>query len=55
MFLLLELSDPHIGGAWSGAEASQSLSKVIDEVRRLPDLPDAVVNGEIASHVRIVS
>ena len=50
MFLLLQLSDPHIGGAWSGAEAVESLSTVLDEVRRLPDLPDAVVvTGDLAN------
>jgi 3',5'-cyclic-AMP phosphodiesterase len=50
MFLLLQLSDPHIGGAWTGADPTASLSRVLDEVGRLRDRPDAVLlTGDLAN------
>jgi 3',5'-cyclic AMP phosphodiesterase CpdA len=47
--LLVQLSDPHIGGAWPGVDPTASLGATLDELRRLPDAPDAVlVTGDLA-------
>jgi 3',5'-cyclic AMP phosphodiesterase CpdA len=50
-FLLVQLSDPHIGANWNGGDPRAALEAAIDSVRRLPDAPDAVlVSGDLAEN-----
>jgi Icc protein len=51
-FLLVQLSDPHIGATWvEDDDPVAGLRSAIDAVRRLPDVPDAVVmSGDLADH-----
>ena len=50
-FLLVQLSDPHIGATWADADPVAGLTAAVEAVRRLPDLPDAVlVSGDLADH-----
>ena len=54
-FLVLQISDPHIGADWGDGEAGwdpvTGLRDVISEVRRLPDRPDAVLlTGDLSEH-----
>jgi 3',5'-cyclic AMP phosphodiesterase CpdA len=47
-FLLVQLSDPHIGAAWGGPDPVAAWQAAIDTVRRSPDRPDAVlVTGDL--------
>jgi 3',5'-cyclic AMP phosphodiesterase CpdA len=49
MFLLAQLSDPHIGATWGGGDPAASWQAAIDAVCRLHDRPDAVlVTGDLA-------
>jgi Icc protein len=48
-FLLVQLSDPHIGATWAGGDPVASLSAAVESVRRLPDAPDAILmSGDLA-------
>jgi 3',5'-cyclic-AMP phosphodiesterase len=48
-FLLVQLSDPHIGATWADADPVAGLRAAIEAVRRLPDVPDAVLlSGDVA-------
>jgi 3',5'-cyclic-AMP phosphodiesterase len=48
-FLLVQLSDPHIGATWAGDDPAGAWQAAIDSVRRLPDRPDAViVTGDLS-------
>src|SRR5919204_4386457 len=50
-FLLVQLSDPHIGATWADADPVAGLTAAVEAVRRLPDAPDAVlVSGDLADH-----
>jgi 3',5'-cyclic AMP phosphodiesterase CpdA len=50
-FLLLQLTDTHIGGDWGGEDPLVGLREVIDDVLGLPDRPDAVVlTGDLVEH-----
>jgi 3',5'-cyclic AMP phosphodiesterase CpdA len=54
-FLVLQISDPHIGADWPGGKGGwdpvTGLGDVITEVRRLPDRPDAVLlTGDLSEH-----
>lgn len=51
-FLLVQLSDPHIGGEWApGADSVAGLEATVAAVRALPQPPDAVVvTGDLADH-----
>jgi 3',5'-cyclic-AMP phosphodiesterase len=52
-FLLVQLSDPHIGAAWVGVDGdpADGLRSAIESVRRLADVPDAVLmSGDVADH-----
>lgn len=50
-FLLLQLTDMHLGGDWDGEDPVAGLRAVVDEVMRLPDPPDAVVlTGDLVDH-----
>src|SRR5213082_374373 len=51
-FLLVQLSDPHIGATWGGdADPVAGLAATVEAVRRLPDAPDAVLmSGDLADN-----
>jgi 3',5'-cyclic AMP phosphodiesterase CpdA len=50
-FLLVQLSDPHIGATWAGADPVGGLEATVEAVRRLPDAPDAVLlSGDLADN-----
>jgi 3',5'-cyclic-AMP phosphodiesterase len=50
-FLLVQLSDPHVGAAWVDDDPVAGLASVVESVRRLPDAPDAVLmSGDLAEH-----
>jgi 3',5'-cyclic-AMP phosphodiesterase len=47
-FLLVQLSDPHIGASWAGVDPTATWQAAIDTVRSLPDQPDAaIVTGDL--------
>jgi len=49
VFLLAQLSDPHIGATWAGEGSVERLAAAVDAVRGLE--PDAViVTGDLADH-----
>jgi 3',5'-cyclic AMP phosphodiesterase CpdA len=46
--VLVQLSDSHIGGAWPGCDPTACLEATLEEIRRMPDSPDAVlVTGDL--------
>jgi 3',5'-cyclic-AMP phosphodiesterase len=50
-FLLVQLSDPHIGATWADGDPVAGLRAAVESVRRLPDAPDAVLmSGDLAEH-----
>ena len=50
-FLLVQLSDPHIGATWAGGDPVARLRAAVESVRRLPDVPDAVlISGDLADN-----
>ena len=50
-FLLIQLSDPHIGASWNGDDPAGNLAAAIDGVLALRASPDAVlVTGDLADH-----
>jgi 3',5'-cyclic-AMP phosphodiesterase len=50
-FLLLQLSDPHIGATWADGDPVARLAATVESVRRLPDRPDAVLmSGDLADN-----
>ena len=50
-FLLVQLSDPHIGATWGVGDPLEGLRAAIDSVRRLPYATDVVlVSGDLADH-----
>ncbi len=50
-FLLVQLSDPHIGADWGGEDPVARLAAAVEAVRRLRPGPDAVlVSGDLAEH-----
>jgi Icc protein len=47
-FLLVQLSDPHIGAGWADADPVARLAAAVETVRRVGDQPDAVlVSGDL--------
>ncbi len=49
-FLILQLSDLHVGGNAEGLDAATALASAIDSVQGLPDQPDAVgVTGDLTN------
>jgi Icc protein len=49
--LLLQLSDPHIGADWGGADPAAALEAVVSDVRHTLPPPFAVVlSGDLADH-----
>jgi Icc protein len=50
-FLVIQISDPHIGGDWGGDDPVAGLRAVVEDVRRQPDRPDVLlVTGDLADH-----
>jgi Icc protein len=50
-FLLVQLSDPHIGATWADGDSVAGLRAAVESVRRLPDVPDAVLmSGDLADN-----
>src|SRR5947199_1638425 len=50
-FLLVQLSDPHIGATWADGDPVAGLRAAVESVRRLPDAPDAVLmSGDLANN-----
>jgi 3',5'-cyclic-AMP phosphodiesterase len=49
--LVVQLSDSHLGASWADVDPAARLAAVLDEVRRLPDRPDAILmTGDLAEH-----
>ena len=51
-FLLVQLSDPHIGATWAGGDPVAGLTAAVESVRQLPDPPDAVLMSPDQSFLR---
>jgi 3',5'-cyclic-AMP phosphodiesterase len=50
-FLLVQLSDPHVGATWADADPVAGLESAVESVLRLPDAPDAVLmSGDLAEN-----
>jgi 3',5'-cyclic-AMP phosphodiesterase len=50
-FLLVQLSDPHVGADWGGGDSVAMLAAAVASVRDLVPNPDAVlVSGDLADH-----
>jgi 3',5'-cyclic AMP phosphodiesterase CpdA len=50
-FLLVQLSDPHIGADWGAGDPVAGLVAAVESVQRLPDRPDAVLmSGDLAEN-----
>jgi 3',5'-cyclic-AMP phosphodiesterase len=50
-FLLVQLSDPHIGASWGDGDPVAKLAAAVDAVLALEESPDAVlVSGDLADH-----
>jgi Icc protein len=50
-FLLVQLSDPHIGADWGPGESVAKLAATVAAVRELEPSPDAVlITGDLADH-----
>jgi 3',5'-cyclic-AMP phosphodiesterase len=50
-FLLLQISDPHIGAEWDGVDPDESLLRAVEAVLDLPDRPDALlVSGDLTDN-----
>ncbi len=50
-FLLVQLSDPHIGASWAEGDPAAKLAAAVDRVLALEASPDAVlVSGDLADH-----
>lgn len=50
-FLLLQISDPHIGADWNGADPEDCLRRAVEAILALPDRPDALlVSGDLTEN-----
>ena len=50
-FLLVQLSDPHIGATWTRSDPAARWQAAIRSVARMPDPPDVVlVSGDLVEH-----
>jgi Icc protein len=50
-FVLVQLSDPHIGATWTSADPVTRLRAAVESIRPRLGLPDAVVvSGDLAEH-----
>ncbi|MBS1678790.1 MAG: phosphodiesterase [Actinobacteria bacterium] len=51
LFLLLQISDLHIGADWDGADPDECLLRAVEAILSLPDQPDALlVSGDLADN-----
>ncbi len=49
-FLLLQLSDPHIGAEWAGPDPEECLARAVEAVGALPQSPGALlVSGDLTN------
>ncbi len=47
-FLLLQISDTHLGASWEGVDPDQCLQRAVAAIGELPDRPDALlVSGDL--------
>ena len=50
-FLLVQLSDPHVGADWIDADPLERFAAAVESVRSMPQAPDAVlVSGDLTEH-----
>jgi 3',5'-cyclic AMP phosphodiesterase CpdA len=50
-FLLVQLSDPHIGAEWADGDPVAGFTAAVEAVRTMPQAPDAVlVSGDLADN-----
>ncbi len=50
-FLLLQISDPHIGASWNGIDPDECLLRAVEAILSLPDRPDALlVSGDLTDN-----
>jgi 3',5'-cyclic-AMP phosphodiesterase len=50
-FLLLQISDTHIGANWDGVDPDESLLRAVEAILSLPDKPDALlVSGDLTDN-----
>ena len=50
-FLVVQLSDPHIGAEWAAGDPVARLAAAVEAVRAMPSQPDALlVSGELADN-----
>src|SRR6266487_6840408 len=50
-FILVQISDLHIGATWAGTESLARLDSTMETLRGLPDRPDAIlISGDLADH-----
>src|ERR671930_1616729 len=50
-FLLVQLSDPHVGAEWGGGDSVAMLAAAVEAARALVPNPDAVlISGDLADH-----
>jgi 3',5'-cyclic-AMP phosphodiesterase len=59
-FLLLQISDPHLGADWKGAEPDECLLRAVEAILDLPQRPHALVisgdltqNGTLEEYARV--
>lgn len=51
LFLLLQISDLHIGASWDGADPDECLLRAVEAILSLPDRPDALlVSGDLTDN-----
>ncbi len=50
-FLLLQISDPHIGANWNDSDPDECLLRAVEAILTLPDRPDALlVSGDLTDN-----
>lgn len=50
-FVLLQISDPHLGAGWSDGDPAARLRAAVAAIGELPEQPDAVLlSGDVADH-----
>jgi Icc protein len=53
-FVLLQISDPHVGADWGGGDPVERLREAVAAVQALPDRPDAVlVSGDLTQNAEV--
>ncbi len=50
-FLLLQISDPHLGASWNDHDPEECLRRAVEAILSLPDRPDALlVSGDLTDN-----